>query len=250
MIAAAAVVLTVAVVLATWFAMHWALARRDTEVVEHRELAASVIFRVAALHGLILSLVFAQLVFDYRALNSEASEEAAALSDLYFDILRYDAPEALAMQQALRDYAGLVIDAEWPDLGRTRALSPEAWAAWDRAYEIVLDLVPATPREEALRDNMLSRVHRVAQLRDARVAHGLMGLDGLFWIPALAGVLVVAAGFHTFRPTRHNVFLLSLYGAFTGLVLFMIYALSDPFAEPGALRPSAFERLLSSDFTA
>ena len=250
MIAAAAVVLTVATVLVVWIAAHWALARRDVETAEHRELASSVIFRVSALHGLILSLVFAQLVFDYRELNSEASEEAAALSDLYFDVERYGAAGIEEMRTALRDYARLVIEEEWPDLGRSGALSGEAWAAWDRAYEIVLNLEPGTPREAALRDNMLARVHRVAQLRDARVSHGLMGLDGLFWIPALAGVLVVAAGFHTFRPTRHNVILLSLYGAFTGLVLFMIYALSDPFGDPGALRPSAFERLLSSNFTA
>ncbi len=40
--------------------------------------------------------------------------------------------------------------------------------------------------------------------------------------------------------------LLSVYGGFSGLVLFVIFAFSDPFSTPGKLEPVAFERLLEN----
>tara|TARA_R110000764_G_scaffold58176_1_gene126545 strand:+ start:5196 stop:5510 length:315 start_codon:yes stop_codon:yes gene_type:complete len=38
--------------------------------------------------------------------------------------------------------------------------------------------------------------------------------------------------------------LLSLYGGYTGVIMYVIYAFSDPFSQPGALPPTAFTQLL------
>lgn len=73
-------------------------------------LAGSVIFRVSALHGLILALVFAQELLDYNQLQGNLVHEATAIADIYNDIRRYDPERAGDIQAALSSYVRVVID--------------------------------------------------------------------------------------------------------------------------------------------
>lgn len=215
-----------------------------------QDLAGSVIFRVSALHGLILALAFAQEIFDDNALRGALVREATAVAGIWNDICRYDAPQTAQVQADLTAYARQVAGPEWRRLGEEARLSPEAWARWERVYQAVLDLVPETPREQALRAHMLEDVQAVAALRQQRENAALHALNDLFWIAAFAGVALVILPYFIFEPSRLNLALLSVYGGFTGLVMFIIYAFSDPFQPPGALPPEAFERLLETEIGA
>ena len=78
-----------------------------------RDLASSVVFRVSALHGLILALVFAQEMFSYQQLRLQTATEANAIADIYFDAGRYGDTEKVKIQKELSDYIRVVIDKEW-----------------------------------------------------------------------------------------------------------------------------------------
>ncbi|WGH77255.1 bestrophin-like domain [Jannaschia ovalis] len=213
---------------------------------EARDLSGSVMFRISALHGLILALVFAQLLGDYREIQGELVVEASAVADLYNDFARHGGAGTAARQALMVDYARTVAEVEWPALGEGYAPGGRGWAVWGAAYEAVLDLPAATPREVALRVHMLEAAHRIAEMRDRRAVHGLHGLAGLFWIAAVAGTVLIAATWFTFPPRRRNLMLMACFGAFTGLILFFIHAFSNPFAAPGALQPVAMERFLAA----
>ncbi|WAJ29423.1 hypothetical protein [Antarcticirhabdus aurantiaca] len=71
--------------------------------------------------------------------------------------------------------------------------------------------------------------------------------SGVFWAPAIAGLALLSVPFQVYRPTRGHLLLLTTFGIYSGVVLFFIYAFSDPFRSPGKLEPVAFERLLSVD---
>ena len=90
---------------------------------------------------------------------------------------------------------------------------------------------------------MVDKIREIAKLRQARENSALNTLNILFWIPAVAGLFLVAMPYFVFSPTRLNLTLLTVYGGFSGLVLFVIYAFSDPFSPPNRLEPVAFERL-------
>ena len=68
-------------------------------------------------------------------------------------------------------------------------------------------------------------------------------LSVVFWVPAMAGVVLVAIPYFTFAPTILNLSLLSIFGGYTGLIMHLIYAFSDPFELPARLPPAPFERL-------
>ncbi len=214
---------------------------------ETETLAGSVIFRVSALHGLILALVFAQELVDYSQLQTNLVREATAIADIYNDVRRYGAEQEAAIQSALSDYTRVVVDEEWDLLSEERVLSAKAWVLRESVYQALLDLYPDTPRREALRDHMLHKIQLIAELRQERENNAVHAVNPLFWAAAIAGIALVTIPYFIFSATRVNLALLSVYGGYSGFVMFIIYAFSDPFGDPGALPPVPFERLLETE---
>ncbi len=232
---------TIALTLACYFLMRW-ISGSEHETHE-RDLASSVVFRVSALHGLILALVFAQEMFSYQQLRLQTATEANAVADIYFDAGRYGDAEKVPIQKELSDYIRVVVDKEWPGLGETNRLSPEAWAQWDEAYRAILDLVPTNPRQQSLRGHMLDRIYLVSESRTKRESTVADSLSGIFWFAAISGVIFIALAYYSYPPMRRNIVLISLFGAYTGVILFLIFAFSNPYTQPAELSPGPFLRL-------
>jgi hypothetical protein len=232
---------TVLVTLASYFFMRF-ITGGDPEGRD-RPLADSIIFRISALHGLILALVFAQEMIEYQQLKYQSTTEANAVADIYFDAGRYGGDSKAAIQQAMAGYVETVISKEWDQLGATGQLSSQAWGQWDAAYLAVLDLTPTNGRETSLRQHMLDKLQVISETRDRRQNTGASSVTAIFWFAALSGVVFIAMAYYTYAPTPTHVVLISLYGAFTGIILFFIYAFSNPYAPPAELSPAAFERL-------
>lgn len=223
---------------------HWATRKlfgRDAH--KDKELASSVLTRIAALHALILALVFAQEMVDYQQLRAESAIEANAIADLYNDALRYGGPDAAQVAEAAREYLDRVITLDWPSLAADRHLARTSWASWEIAYEGALALTPTDERQKSLRDHMLTAVHAISEQRIRREMIGQDEVSALFWFAAIAGLLFSAAALYPYDPEQRSLLLLSMFGGFTGIVLFLIYAFTDPYNPPGSIGPGAFERL-------
>ena len=148
---------TICISIATYFGARRVLSSRAQP--ETKELAGSVIFRVSALHGLILALVFAQELVNLTQVRVTTSKEAALIGDVFFDLKRYGAPETVDIRTQLASYTATVLEEEWDTLARKKALSGEAWGRWESVYHAILDLEPQTRRQEDLR-RISSELHR------------------------------------------------------------------------------------------
>lgn len=232
---------TTAVVLVAYFAMRF-LMGGDPDGRD-RELAGSVATRIASLHALILALVFAQEMLEYQALKSESAVESNAVGDIYYDAERYGPQAQVPIQKALADYVRIVINEEWNELARTGELSSAAWDQWNIVYLTALELAPANAKQESLRSHMLEEIHLISESRDQRENSGTDSVSPIFWFAAISGVIFTAIGYYPFQPDGRNMLLLSIFGAFTGIILFFIYAFSNPYSPPATLFPTAFERL-------
>lgn len=211
-----------------------------------RDAAAGIGFRVAALYGVLLALVYSQQLGEYQAVRQGLTREAAAISDVYADAGRYGGA-ARPVREAVREYVRLVVEREWAVLGREHRLSNVTWDARDRAYLAALDLVPATPREQSLRERMVRRLSDVTELRHQRREYAVRDFGAVFWVPALVGLILVTASFFVFPPTREVRLMLAAFGAFSGVILFFIQAFGSPFAYPLRYEPGPLQRLLETD---
>lgn len=245
-ICAAFVAAAIAIVLGSYFVARRVL-NTGGDGDRTDEAAGAVGGRIAALYGLILALVYAQELCDYKDVRAALSEEAVAVADVFHDIQRYGGPEVAPVQNALSKYVGTVAGEEWEMLGRGEGLSPRAWEEWNRAYEQVLDLKPISDREHFLAGRMRERITSIARMRQTRTAS--VGANAsVFWPPALIGLVLLAIPFYVYRPSRPHLVLLSVFGAYSGVILFFIYAFSNPFQKPARIEPVIFEQL-QADFT-
>ncbi len=234
MLTGAAIILaTVLTVLAVHFGARKVMRTEPEE--RTRDLAGSVLFRISALHGLVLALVFASEIVEYNQIAFESAAEVNAISDVYYDADRYG-EDAQAVRDALREYLRIVPTEEWSSLGNGGGLSPQAWAHWDTAYTATLNLEPSTARQTALRANMLQKTHAIAENRDLREHHAKSSLGSLFWAAALVGVLLLSIGYYPFPPNRDNLVLLSVFAAYTGFILYTIFAMSNPYSAPATVQ--------------
>jgi len=211
------------------------------------EAAASIAVRIAALHGLILALVYAQELDDYKGIRNILTQEATAISDVYHDIGRYGGPIVAPVQSTLARYLHTVVNEEWDQLARGEGLSAQAWIDWDSVYQKLLDLTPSSDRERYLAGRMRDRITAVAGFRQLREATAVGRFSGLFWAPALFGLALLAVPFYVYRPSRNNMALLGAFALYSGVILFFIYAFANPFAQPGKLQPTPFLHLLRGD---
>jgi hypothetical protein len=237
---------SVALVLAIYFVTRRVLSP-GSEADRTHDAASSVAFRIAALYGLILALVYAQELEDYKGIRSDLTEEAVAIADVYNDIQRYGGAEVAVIRADLALYLFAVVNEEWHLLGRKEGLSGKAWRQWEDVYLRLLDLTPHTDREKYLANRMRDRVTAIARYRQIRESRAIGTFSGLFWGPALIGLALLAIPFYIYPPTRTNLLLLAAFGLYSGVVLLFIYMFANPFEAPGRLQPTPFLHLLAGD---
>jgi hypothetical protein len=211
------------------------------------DVASSVAFRIAALYGLILALVYAQELEDYKGIRTNLAEESVAAADVYNDIARYGGPTAGDIQANIARDLDAVVNQEWEMLGRRAGLAPEAWQSWNEVYLALLDLQPENDRQRYLANRMRDRVTDIARYRQIRESNAVGSFSGLFWGPALFGLVLLTMPFYVFAPTRNNLVLISVFGLYSGVILFFIYMFANPFEQPGKLQPIPFIHLLNGE---
>lgn len=145
------------------------------------------LFRVVGvLVSLMLSLAFADVVFDLRAIENAIAREAVAISDTFYDLQSYSLEETKEPRAILIEYTQSVIDDDWPALADDR-LSPRPAALRRQLSEYVLNLKPTTPLQEILWPRMIAEI-------DAISDHRLIRLDSALAAPPVF-VYIVAIGF-------------------------------------------------------
>jgi hypothetical protein len=235
----------VAIALGTYFITRMIAGRLEHERTS--DLAGSVTFRVAGLHALIVALIFAQEMVNYQSLRNGFLEEATAVADIFFDLERYEAGKADDVRVLLARYVDTVVEDDWRELAENRHVSGAGYTLFESVYNAILDLQPQDLRQETLRDHMVARVHAITTYRQARTNAARDGILPLFWLAATAGLVLVSAPYFIYPPTPLHLSLLTVFAAYTGLVLFIIYAFTDPFSAPGAVQPTAFMHLLEGE---
>ena len=212
-----------------------------------RDLAYSVVFRVSALHSLILALVFAQELLQHEKVRSAMTTEAILVGNVFWDLDRYGGDSARAARFHMTDYAEAVLTEEWDSLAREGLLSESAWAAWEQAYNNILDLESANSRQESLRNLMVNELRQIAALRQKRQAAATFDISKLFMFAAFAGIILVSIGYYPFPPSAVNLTLLGVFATYTGLVIYMILSFSSSYGGAGHVEPTSFQILYLQD---
>jgi len=209
-------------------------------------LARGILTRVGALHALILALMFAQEMADYRDISRIVSKEASAIADVYIGLLDYDAED----QQSTGAIRGLIFDyvktaAEKDRVALTEArISQRTWINYYRINRQLRDLQPGNGDQEDLRTQMLADWDAVSDFHLRLRTIARYEAPGFFWLVIISGFLAVAILCYAYSPTVANLAMLGTYAAFNGLIMYVIFSLANPFTGALAIDANVLDSLL------
>lgn len=189
------------------------------------------------LYGLLLAFVVVTAWQNYSNASTQIEDEISALSNVMRDAGGLPEEVRVPVREDTLRYAGLVVSREWAMLaeGDPDLVSRQMYErVWDRLY----GFDPNSDAESTFFGSVVDRMNEVGRARRLRIYSSRPAVPELLW-----GVMIVGGVL--------SVFLLYLYGGgragtqavmlgvvagFIGFVVFLIYALDEPFA--GELRLS------------
>jgi hypothetical protein len=155
-------------------------------------------------------------------------------------------PEEDSLRAGLANYVRAVLRNEWQVNARPTG-SREVRQTYDALDIGILNLSAETPQRQSLRTRMISEMDDLQDQRKERLSLVHRELPRLFWWMALIGFGITVGFFFVFPATPMHVSILAIYGAYTGLALYFILALSHPYTGPAAIDASPYAMILQDE---
>jgi len=230
-------------------ALPFVLIRRrlgDDLPTKARDVAETIAVRIGTVHGLILALVFAEAQSTHTSLQQEVSKEVSTIEHIALQLDQWNGAEGATLRSQLATYVRAVLEQEWQASARPQG-SREAGSAYNELDLGILNLKADTPPQQSLRNRLIMNMDALQDHRKARLALLHRGMQGLFWWMALAGFVIIVGCFLVFPASALHTAILSIYGAYTGLALYFILALSHPYAGPAIIDTAPYEMVLDEE---
>ena len=206
------------------------------------QFSSGMMQAVMVFYGLAVALIAVSVWQTYSDTSKIISGEASALNALYRDVTSYPEPIRLDLQKGLRDYTDQVIHEAWP-LQR-RGLVPSAGIVYMTRFQAVLDKFdPTTEGQKLLHEETLRAYNLLIQARRQRLDAVNTGLPGVMWGVIVVGAFIGLSTSFFFKvdDVRLHAIHVLLLATFIGLVIFMIFALDQPFRGDLGLGPEPYQ---------
>ncbi len=209
---------------------------------EHNDVAGFIYAVVGVIYAVLLALVVIAVWEEHETAKATVGAEANELAEIFWLAHRLPEPEGPRLQGLARSYARVVVEEEWPLMGRGRS-SSEAWALMDEMRRSVQELEIRTPADGVLFEEGLDRVHGLADARRMRMVEADEGIPAVLWGVLVVGGIVTVGFTYLFglENTRSHRLMVAAVAGLIALALFAIGSLEYPFSGGTRIGPEAFE---------
>ncbi len=207
------------------------------------DIVGYVLSTFGVFYGLLLGLIAVTAYQNVADAGANVTREAAALSALYEDVSRYPAPHGQNLRWLIRDYTRYVIRYAWP-LQRQGIIPEEGTIRVEAFHEKLGDFQPETPAEEILHAEALRQFNHFLEARRMRLFSVTAGLPASMWYVMILGAVLTLAICWFFEMRFITQLVLGgILAAYLGLMMFLIFDMSQPFRGDVSISPEAFESL-------
>lgn len=179
--------------------------------------------------GTIYAVLLAFVVFvvwtqanDARRLVERQADELADVIRLTYSI--HPAAGA-SLCEAMKEYVHEVVANEWRTLAIGRS-SPKACELLERTWKVLAAIAPATPREEALLGEAMSRFSEAGDARADLLHCSRVRLPILLWLLLLSGAAGTVGSMYLFGSEQFWP-LATMTASLAGAVSFMLFLIRD-----------------------
>ena len=215
--------------------------RREHDVVGFTFSVVGVIYGVML--GFVLSAIWGQ----YTHTDEIATLEGVSLRNLHRDSYALPAASQTAIRAALIAHAHAVVEDEWKML-RHRQDSRLAQETMERIWRSYYAVNPETDAQKAWLAESIHTLNEMALLRRVRILAADQTVSPVMWVLLVLGGAATCGFMHAFGVERFRAHLLmtATVAVLILLILYMIYALDNPFGGEPHITPDAFIRFLKA----
>ncbi|GHH34590.1 bestrophin-like domain [Lentzea cavernae] len=206
-------------------------------------------FLGAVVSGLfIVALAFYVVIVweESGAAEDNASREAAAVADVYWQTAVMPQPQRDHLRSLLTEYPKLVADKEWPRLAVGES-DDATTATLNSLHSEVLSLPSSPDQVKSARERSLERMREITDLRRDRLdsASGLDNTGEIMLIGTIAGAvaMIVFPLMIGFTSRRRHLLQMSLTSAVLALVCVLCAGMTQPFDGWFRVEPESFTSL-------
>ncbi len=219
--------------------------REPPEALRAMEGATGNLLRVVGwLFTLILSLTLTNVVAERRVARNAVEGEARAIIDVYNSLGRMGPERSGGAGDLLVDYTRSVIEDDWAAL-RDGGLSESTDALLRKLEDALLAIEATGPTEQASLSRLVADADMMSDHRFSRLAQAREQTSIVIGI-VFFGYLISMAYFGIYPPRRSLVILISLYTVYVGVAIYLVIAVSAPFAGPLAVDADPLEYALQT----
>jgi len=223
-----------------WFSAH--------EFKLHNDIADPLFTTLGTIYAVLLAFMVIITWQSFDSSDRNVAREANYLADLYRDSTPLPAAFRQELKIDLKEYAGAIVDDEWPLMagngGRSRKVEAEQQKLWD----LYSGFRPAGETEKVFFAESVQKFNDACEMRRQRLLDAGAGLNGLLYFILIAGGLVAISftlffGSENFGP---QLLMTSLLATVIALTLFTIMALDFPFTGDISIKPAMFRTVLAT----
>ncbi len=209
---------------------------------QHNDVAGFIYAVLGVAYAVLLGLTVIAVWEEWEVAKDTASDEANELAEIFSIAQGLPPREGERVQELARSYARVVVEDEWELMAQGEA-SPRAWDLLDEIRGSIGEFNPTTGAQQALYEQALERVHKLADARRDRLLEAEEGIPAILWVVLLVGGAIVVGFTYLFglESTLVHTLMVAALTLVIGLVLFTVAVLDYPFKGDVQVGPDAFE---------
>lgn len=215
-------------------------------LTNHNEVAGYILGIVGGIYSVLLAFIAVAQWQNFGQAGRLVQTEANLVGDLYRDTIAFPEPAASRMRHYLFVYAVIVVQDEWPTLAAGRADEAAGWQLLDQVHSEVVNLHTHEEGIPVMQAEAVRTLNALSDARRGRFDAATANMPPILWWNLIGGAVILMLFTYLFR-TSHllmHTCMISLLGAFIGLVLVMVVLLDNPFRGRSHVSVQPFSRLV------
>ena len=213
---------------------------------ENHEVGGFIYNAVGIIYAVLIAFVVFAIWTAQQETNSKIEQEASHLLDLYYDASIFPDSSKKEIQSTIRDYVSRITNEEWNAMsdGNRDSTATRILIKLNRMY---LSMDGSQLVNKDVLTEEIKKMDEVREFRRHRLLSSRQSMPDIMWIVLLISsvIMIVFTFFFSTRNKWHQ-YIMTAFLVFVCVnVIYLVFVLDHPFTGYHAIKPDAFDQLMT-----
>jgi len=215
-------------------------------LIENHAVGGFLYNAVCVIYAVLIAFVVFVIWNNIQETSSKIEREANNLLNLYYDATAYPDSIKKEIQSTIREYVKRVTKEEWQSMADGKT-DDEAVKYFIKLNRIFLSVNSNQVANTEILAQSLKNMQDVREFRRHRILSARNNMPDILWLVIILSsvVLIVFTFFFSTKNIWHQYLMTAFLVFVCVLILYLIYVLDHPYVGQDAIKPDAFQPLIT-----